>query len=94
MRASMRDSPRSHASMVLRLQCTEVWQGTSTAFAFRGPTRPQNPETVVSAIVAKYAIRRCEGDPERKKHGRLAYTLSFKFGDTRLDLSFMPRIRL
>lgn len=51
-----------------------------------------DPEAVVSAILAKYAIRRCDGDPERKKHGRLAYTLSFKFGDTRLDLSFMPRI--
>lgn len=50
-----------------------------------------DPEAVVEEITKKYAIRRCEGDPEPKNHGRIAYTLSFSFGTTRLDLSFMPR---
>lgn len=54
-------------------------------------TKAADPEAVVAAILAKYAIHRCDGDPEIKHHGRIAYTLYFKFGDVRLDLSFMPR---
>lgn len=48
--------------------------------------------TVVAAILEKYAIKPCEDDPKIKLHGRIAYTLNFKFGDARLDLSFMPRV--
>lgn len=49
-----------------------------------------DPDEVIEAIEARYAIRRI-GTPDRKEHGRIAYTMSFGFGDVALDLSFMPR---
>lgn len=49
-----------------------------------------DPDVVVQSILEKYAIHQSDCSPETKHHGRIAYTLNFKFGETRLDLSFMP----
>jgi len=49
-----------------------------------------DPQSVVDQIVSSFAIEQA-GGVERKKHGRIAYTLSFSFGECRLDLSFMPK---
>ena len=48
-----------------------------------------DPQSVVDEITSRFAIKQV-GAPERKKHGRIAYTISFEFGECRLDLSFMP----
>lgn len=50
------------------------------------PTKPQN---VVNAIIEKYDLRQI-GEPETKKHGRMAWTISIGFGECFIDLSFMP----
>lgn len=51
---------------------------------------PSDPETVLSEIVAQFAVRLI-GEPENKNHGRVAHTLSIGFGECYVDLSFMPR---
>ena len=48
-----------------------------------------DPQSVVDEITSRFAIKQV-GAPERKKHGRIAYAISFEFGECRLDLSFMP----
>ena len=53
-------------------------------------TGASEPETVLAAIAASGLAARIDGDPERKPHGRLAYTLSVGFGECACDLSFMP----
>lgn len=50
------------------------------------------PQTVVDAITSAFAIEQI-GEPCLKEHGRIAYTISFSFGECRLDLSFMPRVQ-
>lgn len=50
------------------------------------------PETVITAIAADGMAARVIGEPERKPHGRLAYTLGVGFGECACDLSFMPNI--
>lgn len=54
--------------------------------------RPQDPERVVDRLVQRFALRRLDGDPEIKHHGRMAYTMVFLggWGDLHLDLQFMP----
>ncbi len=47
-----------------------------------------DPQSVVDEITSRFAIKQV-GAPEQKEHGRIAYTISFKFGECRLDLSFM-----
>ena len=47
------------------------------------------PEAVIKAIKAELDVR-VIGEPEKKLHGRLAYTLSIGFGECACDLSFMP----
>ena len=47
------------------------------------------PQQVVDEVVENFAFRQV-GEPERKEHGRIAFTISFDFGECRLDLSFMP----
>jgi hypothetical protein len=47
------------------------------------------PQKVVDAILAKYAIRQVHGWTA-KEHGRQATTLVIGFGDCFVDLSFMP----
>lgn len=51
--------------------------------------KPSKPITVVNAITKTFAIKRI-GKHEKKKHGRIAYTISVAFGDCAIDLSFMP----
>lgn len=48
-----------------------------------------DPQSVVDEITSRFAIKQV-GAPEQKEHGRVAYTISFEFGECRLDLSFMP----
>lgn len=50
---------------------------------------PKSPQFIVDKITAAFAIRQV-GNPEQKKHGRVAYTLSLSFGECSVDLSFMP----
>lgn len=52
-----------------------------------------HPDDVVKSITTAYAISQV-GEPEQKKHGRVAYTISLAFGECRLDLSFMPPISM
>ena len=48
------------------------------------------PETVIASISDCGLAARVVGEPERKPHGRIAYTLSVGFGECACDLSFMP----
>lgn len=48
------------------------------------------PQAVVDQITREFAIEQVAGY-EQKEHGRIATTISFSFGECRLDLSFMPR---
>lgn len=48
-----------------------------------------DPQSVVDEITSRFVIKQV-GAPEQKEHGRIAYTISFEFGECRLDLSFMP----
>lgn len=50
-----------------------------------------DPQTVVDAITKAFAITQVS-DFEPKEHGRIATTISFSFGECRLDLSFMPTV--
>lgn len=51
-----------------------------------------DPEVVIDAFCTEYAIR-CtnKNQPEQKKHGRIAYTITVAWGECAIDLSFMPR---
>lgn len=53
--------------------------------------RPEPPQFVVDAITKGFAITQV-GEPEQKKHGRIAYSISLSFGECAIDLSFMPQI--
>lgn len=48
-----------------------------------------DPQSVVDEITSRFAIEQVTGF-EQKEHGRIATTISFSFGECRLDLSFMP----
>lgn len=50
---------------------------------------PSNPQSVVDEMTSTFGIREV-GKPETREHGRLIYTLSVKFGECFIDLSFMP----
>lgn len=51
-----------------------------------------DPEAVLQAVTAEFALQRCAEDPVQKHHGRIAYTLICGFGHCAIDLSFMPRL--
>lgn len=51
------------------------------------------PQAIIDAITGRFVFR-VIGEPENKQHGRIAYTISFGFGDVAIDLSFMPRVAL
>jgi hypothetical protein len=55
--------------------------------------KPSEPQTVVDAFLQRYAIQVIGDKPVRKQHNRLVYTLSLSWGDTYIDLSFMPVIK-
>jgi len=46
-------------------------------------------DAVLKDVTTEYALR-LVGEPERRNHGRMAYTLSCGFGNCAIDLSFMP----
>lgn len=50
-----------------------------------------DPQSVIDEITSSFCIEQA-GKPEVKEHGRVAYTISFSFGECRLDLSFMPTV--
>jgi hypothetical protein len=50
---------------------------------------PSYPQVVVDAFCEHFAIRQV-GDPEMHLHNRLVFTISVKFGECFIDLSFMP----
>lgn len=50
------------------------------------------PQTVVDHITKAFAIEQVTGF-EQKEHGRIATTISFSFGECRLDLSFVPIVK-
>jgi hypothetical protein len=52
---------------------------------------PKEPQAVIDAIKAEFAVKEVGGPPSEKPHGRVAYTLSIGFGECFADLSFMPR---
>ena len=49
------------------------------------------PDDVVKAITTAFAIHQI-GEPGKKNHGRVAYTISLGFGECFIDLSFMPSV--
>lgn len=49
-------------------------------------------QVVVDHITSAFAIEQVTGF-EQKEHGRIATTISFSFGECRLDLSFMPIVK-
>lgn len=50
---------------------------------------PSHSDVVVQDLTRTFALTSA-GTPTTKKHGRIAYTLAFAFGECSLDLSFMP----
>jgi hypothetical protein len=53
--------------------------------------KPGLPAEVVSEITTTFAIRTV-GEPDVTHHGRERWTISVKFGECAIDLSFMPRL--
>lgn len=53
---------------------------------------PSDPQAVVDQIVSTFSIRQLP-ETETRQHGRLIYTLVLQFGDSFIDLSFMPRLK-
>ena len=51
--------------------------------------KAKSMKTVIKAVNAKFAVK-IVGEPEKKKYGRVAYTLSVGFGECSIDLSFFP----
>lgn len=47
------------------------------------------PITVLRQIIKKFAFTLIHTKPTIKNHGRIAYTISLKFGVARLDISFL-----
>ena len=52
--------------------------------------KPSDPQDVVLSMLNAFALTQV-GEPSIKNHARLVYTLSVKFGECFIDLSFMPR---
>lgn len=53
---------------------------------------PSKPEDVIDELCRTFAVENVSG-PEKKLHGRLAWTIAIGFGESRLDLSFVPVAR-
>lgn len=51
---------------------------------------PSTPEDVIKAMGKMFVL--APQGPEKKLHGRVAYTLSLSWGECFVDLSFMPCI--
>ena len=52
---------------------------------------PAEPDVLVEAVTARFALHRMDKAPTAKAHGRVAYTISVGFGECAIDLSFTPR---
>lgn len=48
-----------------------------------------SPDEVIKEMTEKFVFRQI-GEPETKRYGRVAYTISVGFGECALDLSFFP----
>lgn len=48
---------------------------------------------LLADIVERFAIN-VIGEPDRRPHGRIAYTLSIAFGQCAIDLSFLDPLRV
>ena len=48
-----------------------------------------SPVEVLKSIISTFTLS-VVGPPEKKNHGRLAYTLACGFGQCAIDLSFLP----
>lgn len=48
-------------------------------------------EAVIQDVTDRFAVR-VVGEPSKKNHGRVAYTLSIGFGQCAIDLSFFPEV--
>jgi hypothetical protein len=53
-----------------------------------------DPEDVFKAIHEARFIVKVIGEPEKKLHDRIAYTISIGFGECACDLSFMPIVKI
>lgn len=51
---------------------------------------PASPEAVIAELEHQFAVE-ATGELTPKLHGRLCQTLTFAWGDSFIDLSFMPR---
>lgn len=51
--------------------------------------KPSSPKVILNIITKKFWIRLI-GRDTKKKHGRVAYTISVGHGDCAIDLSFLP----
>ena len=51
--------------------------------------RPSDPEVVIAAFLEAYTLKRV-GGLESKPHGRLVQTLALSWGESFIDLCFMP----
>lgn len=49
-------------------------------------------EDVLKDVTSELALTLC-GEPEQKKHGRIAYTLACGFGECAIDLSFLQMVQ-
>jgi len=49
-----------------------------------------SPESVIKEVSDGYVIHQV-GEPQAKRYGRVAYSISVGFGDCGLDLSFFPK---
>lgn len=50
--------------------------------------QPSSPDDVIKAMRESFVLE--PQGPEKKLHGRIAYTLSLSWGECFVDLSFMP----
>ncbi len=50
-----------------------------------------SPDEVIKEMTEQFVFRQI-GEPEAKRYGRVAYTISVGFGECTLDLSFFPKI--
>jgi dissimilatory sulfite reductase (desulfoviridin) alpha/beta subunit len=48
-----------------------------------------DPDEVVKSITERWALI-CLKPADKRNHGRVAYTLIFRWGTSHIDLSFMP----
>jgi hypothetical protein len=48
-----------------------------------------SPDDIIKEMTERFVFRQI-GEPDEKRYGRIAYTISIGFGECALDLSFFP----